>query len=136
LANADPLDWISQSRKTMPPKLSSRQQAQLAFLEQLPPKFQRMHNVIEQMGSLKVDDSVVRGFGRLLDEVKANATALSLNGIAETAGIMGTMLRRGGGLQFRVRGLRELLGSLKSGYEAALRDATTPADEPDSESAS
>lgn len=111
----------------MPPKLSSRQQAQLAFLEQLPPKFQRMHNIIEQMASLKVDDSILRGFGRLLDEVKGNATALSLNSLAETAGIMGTMLRRGGGLQFRVRGLRELLGSLKSNYEAALRDATTPA---------
>ena len=117
----------------MPPKLTSRQQAQLAFLEQLPPKFQRMHSVIEQMASLKLDESILRGFGRLLDEVKANATALSLNGIAETAGIMGTMLRRGGGLQFRVRGLRELLGSLKSSYEAALRDATTPSTESDSE---
>jgi hypothetical protein len=120
----------------MPPKLSSRQQAQLAFLEQLPPKFQRMHNIIEQMASLKVDDSILRGFGRLLDEVKGNATALSLNSLAETAGIMGTMLRRGGGLQFRVRGLRELFGSLKSNYDAALRDATTPADEKDEENSS
>jgi hypothetical protein len=120
----------------MPPKLSSRQQAQLAFLEQLPPKFQRMHNIIEQMASLKVDDSILRGFGRLLDEVKGNATALSLNGIAETAGIMGTMLRRGGGLQFRVRGLRELLASLKSNYDSALREATTPVDGAESETKS
>jgi hypothetical protein len=112
----------------MPSKLSSRQQAQLAFLEQLPPKFQRMHSVIEQMSSLRVDERILRGFGRLLDEVKGNASALSLNGLAETAGIMGTMLRRGGGLQFRVRGLRELLGSLKSNYESALRAATTPED--------
>jgi hypothetical protein len=107
-------------------KLSSRQQAQLAFLEQLPPKFQRMHGIIEQMASLKVDDTILRGFGRLLDEIKGNASALSLNGIAETAGLMGTMLRRGGGLQFRVRGLREMLGSLKTNYEGALRSATTP----------
>jgi hypothetical protein len=110
----------------MAQKLSSRQQAQLAFLERLPPKFQRMHSIIEQMAGLKVDDTILRGFGRLLDEVKGNASALSLNGIAETAGLMGTMLRRGGGLQFRVRGLRELLGSLKSNYEGALRSATTP----------
>jgi hypothetical protein len=110
----------------MPPKLSSRQQAQLTFLQQLPPKFQRIHNVIEQMSTLKVDDAILRGFGRLLDERKGNATALSLNSLAETAGIMGTMLRRGGGLQFRVRGLRELLGSLKSNYDGALREATTP----------
>jgi hypothetical protein len=117
----------------MPPKLSSRQQAQLAFLEQLPPKFQRIHSVIEQMTTLRVDETILRGFGRLLDEIKGNASALSLSGLAETAGIMGTMLRRGGGLQFRVRGLRELLGSLKSNYDAALRAATTPEgpEEPD-----
>jgi hypothetical protein len=118
----------------MPPKLSSRQQAQLAFLEQLPPKFQRMHNVIEQMSTLRVDESILRGFGRLLDEIKGNASALSLPGLAETAGIMGTMLRRGGGLQFRVRGLRELLGSLKSNYDAALREASTPAASEEAES--
>jgi hypothetical protein len=117
----------------MPPKLSSRQQAQLAFLEQLPPKFARMHNVIEQMSSLRVDEAILRGFGRLLDEIKGNAGALGLSGVAETAGIMGTMLRRGGGLQFRVRGLRELLGSLKSNYESALRAATTPEESADSE---
>jgi hypothetical protein len=118
----------------MPPRLSSRQQAQLAFLEQLPRKFQRMHSIIEQMSSLKVDDAILRGFARLLDEVKGKATALSLNGLADTAGLMGTMLRRGGGLQFRVRGLRELLGSLKQSYDAALRDATTPGVTEESES--
>jgi hypothetical protein len=85
-----------------------------------------MHGIIEQMAGLRVDETIVRGFGRLLDEIKGNASALSLNGIAETAGLMGTMLRRGGGLQFRVRGLREMLGSLKSNYEGALRSATTP----------
>src|SRR5688572_14081355 len=110
----------------MPQNLSSRQQAQLAFLQQLPPKFQRMHNIIEQMTGLRVDETILRGFGRLLDEVKGNATALSLNGLADTAGLMGTMLRRGGGLQFRVRGLRELLGSLKSNSDQALRAASTP----------
>jgi hypothetical protein len=39
---------------------------------------------------------------------------------------MGTMLRRGGGLQVKVRGLRELLASLKTNYDKAVRGATTP----------
>jgi hypothetical protein len=107
-------------------KLSSRQQAQLGFLETLPPKFGRIHSVIEEMASLRADDVVVRGLSRLLDEIKGNAAALSLTGLADTAGLMGTMTRRGGGLQMRVRGLRELLGSLKINYEAAMRSATTP----------
>jgi hypothetical protein len=110
----------------MVPKLSSRQQAQLAYLQLLPPKFARIHNVIEQMAGPKVDEAITRGLGRLLDEIKGNATSLSLSGLANTAGIMGTMLRRGGGIQLRVRGLRDLLTSLKSNYDAALRAATTP----------
>jgi len=107
-------------------KLSSRQQAQLAFLQTLPPKFQRMHGIIEEMGALRADEAVVRGFARQLDELKANAASLSLTGLADTAGIMGTMARRGGGLQMKVRGLRELFGSLKINHEAAIRSASTP----------
>jgi hypothetical protein len=113
-------------------KLSSRQQAQLAFLQTLPPKFQRIHSVIEQMASMRAaDDTVVRGFIRTLDQLKAGAAALSMTSLADTAGLMATMARRGGGLQMKVRGLRELLGSLKIGYDGALRQATTP--EPDAE---
>ncbi len=108
------------------PKLSSRQQAQLAFLQTLPPRFQRYHSVIEQMASMHADDTVVRGFIRGLDELKAGAAALNLTALADTAGLMGTMARRGGGLQMKVRGLRELLGSLKINYEGAVRQATTP----------
>jgi hypothetical protein len=107
-------------------KLNSRQQAQLAYLQTLPPKFQRIHAVIEEMAGLRADEVVVRGLARLLDEIKGNAAALSLSGIADTAGLMSTMTRRGGGLHMKVRGLRELLGSLKINHEAAMRAATTP----------
>ncbi|HET8650777.1 MAG TPA: hypothetical protein VFL95_12105 [Gemmatimonadales bacterium] len=110
----------------MSAKLSSRQLAQVAFLETLPPKLHRIESVIEQMAHQIADDAVVRGLGRLLDEIKAGAGGLGLGGLAETAGIMGTMSRRGGGLQMKVRGLRELLGSLKINYEGALRAAQTP----------
>jgi hypothetical protein len=107
-------------------KLTSRQQAQLDYLQSMPRKFQRIHAVIEEMSGLRADESVVRGLARLLDEIKSNASALSLTGVADTAGIMSTMTRRGGGLQMKVRGLRELMGSLKLNYEAAMRSATTP----------
>ena len=106
--------------------LTSRQHAQVAYLQTLPPKFQRIHSVIEEMTAMRADDSVVRGLGRLLDAIKGNASALSITGLSDTAGIMSTMTRRGGGQQMKVRGLRELLGSLKVNYEAAMRSATTP----------
>ncbi|MGH7515961.1 MAG: hypothetical protein ACREOC_00620 [Gemmatimonadales bacterium] len=108
------------------PKLSSRQQAQLVFLQTLPPKFQRIHSVVEQMASMRVDDTIVRNFIRGLDELKAASAGLNLTSLADTAGLMATMARRGGGLQMKVRGLRELLTGLKINYEGALRQATTP----------
>ncbi len=110
----------------MSAKLTTRQQAQLAFLQTLPPKFHRMHGIIEEMGALRADEAVVRGFARQLDELKFSAAGLSLTNLADTAGLMGTMARRRGGLQMKVRGLRELLGSLKINHEAAMRSATIP----------
>ncbi len=107
-------------------KLSSRQQAQLGFLQTVPPKLARIHSVIEQMSALQADDVTVRGLARMLDELKANGQGFGLTGFAETCGLMGTMSRRNGGLQMKVRGLRELLGSLKINYEAALKAASTP----------
>lgn len=107
-------------------KLSARQQAQLGYLQTLPPKFSRIRNTIEQMATLKADEALVRGLGRTLDEIRANAQALSLGGIADTCGLMSTIARRGGGLQMKVRGLRELLGSLQINYDGALRAATLP----------
>ena len=124
------IDSSSTQQPRMAVKLTSRQHAQLTYLQTLPPKLQRIHAVIEEMSGLRADDAVVRGLARLLDEIKGNASALSLTGLADTAGIMGTMTRRGGGLQMKVRGLRELLGSLKINYEAAMRSATTPESSP------
>lgn len=107
-------------------KLSSRQQAQLAFLQTIPPKFPRMLAVIEEMAALRADEVIVRGFARQLDELKAQAQGFNFPKLAETLGVMATMSRRTGGLQVRVRGLRELLGSLKINYDAAFREASTP----------
>lgn len=110
----------------MPPKLSSRQQAQLAYLELLPQKLQRIYSVVEQMASPRVDEALMRNLARLVDEIKGTAASLSMGSLADTAGRMGMLIRSGGGLPMKVRGLRELQGSLKINYDAALRSATTP----------
>jgi hypothetical protein len=112
----------------MAPKLSSRQQAQVAYLELLPQKLQRIYSVIEQMAAPRVDETLARALGRLLDDIKGNAASLSMGTLADTAGRMGMLVRGGGGMPAKVRGLRELQGSLKLSYDAALRAATTPED--------
>jgi hypothetical protein len=107
-------------------KLSPKQVTQLAFLELLPPKFQRILSVIEQMNNPRLDETSVRGMIRMLDEMKAGASQLSLNGLADSLGATASMARRGGGLQVRIRGLRDLMGSVKSNYDAAVKKASIP----------
>ena len=104
-------------------KLTSRQQATLAVLETFPPKFDHIHRAIEEMGSLKMDEASVRRLARMLDEMKAGAASIGEGALAETLGIMGTMARRGGGLQMKVRGLRESFGALRINFDGALQAA-------------
>ncbi|MFN8653237.1 MAG: hypothetical protein U0133_15135 [Gemmatimonadales bacterium] len=107
-------------------KLTAKQQTQIAFLELLPPKFQRFASVIEQMNAPKVDEALVRGLTRQLDEIKAGASQLGMTGFADAAGQMAATARRGGGQQVKVRALRDGLGVLKMNYDGALKKASTP----------
>jgi hypothetical protein len=115
-------------------KLSSRQQATLAVLETFPPKFDNIYRRIEEMGSLRADEALQRQLARMLDEMKAAAGSVGEGALADTLGMMAMLARRTGGLQTRVRGLREGFGSLKINFEGAMRAASTPeADVDDSE---
>lgn len=117
----------------MAPKLSSAQHAQLAFLETLPARFERIHRQIEEIASMRADDTQVRNLCRFLDESRNQAGTLNLGPLADTFGRMSMMARRGGGLQMKVRGLREGLGSLRTNFEGALRAASTPMAHPENE---
>ena len=105
-------------------KLSSKQLAKLSVLETFPPKFDHIHRAIEELASLKADETVTRRLCRMLDEMKAGAASIGEGALAENLGIMGTLARRGGGLQMKVRGLRESFGSLKTNFEGAMQAAT------------
>jgi hypothetical protein len=109
--------------------LSAAQQSQLAFLQLLPPKFQRINSIIEQMQNPKLDETLVRGMIRVLDEMKAGASQLKINGLADALGNMGSVARRGGGLQVKIRSLRDCIGTVKANYEAALKKASIPVSE-------
>jgi hypothetical protein len=108
----------------MTDKLTPRQKAQLAVLETLPPKFQQIHRLVEEIAGMRVDETVLRRLTRLLDESKAATNTVGLTALTETMGIMGMLARRSGGHQMKVRGLREGMNSLKINFEGALRSAS------------
>lgn len=110
-------------------KLTPRQQQQVAWLEVLPRRFEHLHKVIELMAVHHADEAQLRSTTRLCDELKAQAGQLGLTALGDAFGYMGMLLRRAGGHQLKVRGLRELLAGAKINFEGSLRAASTP--EPD-----
>ena len=119
----------------MADKLTARQQAQLAVLRSFPRLLEQMHRLIEEVAGLRADDSVVRRLCRVLDAAKVEANGVGLNSLSDTMGNMSTMARRGGGMQMKIRGLREGLQSLRINFEGALRDASRPEKEKEGEGA-
>jgi hypothetical protein len=63
---------------------------------------------------------------RHLDELKVQAQGMGMHSMAEAAGIMAMLARRGGGVQMRVRGLRDGLANLRINFEGAVRQASIP----------
>jgi hypothetical protein len=110
----------------MADKLSSRQQATLAVLDAFPPKFDQIHRLIEELATLRADESQARRLARILEEMKAQASGVGEGAIADNCGTMGMLARRTGGLQMRIRGLRDSFMGLKTNFEGARRKANTP----------
>lgn len=108
------------------PKLSAKQQSQLAFLQLLPPRLQRLNSTVEQMSGGKVDESLVRGMIRVLDESKAHASQLGMNGLADACSQMASTARRGGGAQVKVRGLKDNLAYIRTQLDMATKKASIP----------
>ncbi len=116
----------------MSPKLSSRQQVQLEWLNQLPRKFERMTRVVELLATQHAEETQLRSLTRLLDELKAQGNGIGLVALGDIFGYMAMLLRRPGGHQVKVRGLREMLAGAKVNFEGALREASTPQEVPES----
>ena len=113
--------------------LSGSQQAQLLFLNTLPPKFERIHRLVEEIANLQGGETTVKTLCRILDELRNQANTLTLNSLGDVCGMMSMVARRGGGLQMKVRALREGQASLKINFDGALRAASTPEGTPGDE---
>lgn len=107
-------------------KLSSRQQVQLAFLDSEEPKLGRVYSLIERMNTPNEAEMVTRQLARLMDHMKGGATTAGLPMVADSAGAMAMTARRGGGIQVRIRGLRDGLGPLKHAMAMSRKRASTP----------
>jgi chemotaxis protein histidine kinase CheA len=100
---------------------SAQQQAQAQFLTAALPKVKRVDALVEQLAASPGDDHIGRQMIRQLDSLKAGASQLKLTRLADVAGQMAMVARRGGGAQVRLRGLRDLLGALHQSLDLEMR---------------
>jgi hypothetical protein len=106
-------------------KLSSKQQAQLQFLEPFARQIVNMNSLIEQMNAPKVDEQIGRNLLRICSAAKVNCMGLGLARMADNLGQLEQTARRNGGGIARLRTLREVHTALKQAYEVAMKGATT-----------
>jgi hypothetical protein len=107
-------------------KLSSRQQAQLGFLDQAFSKVQRVQSLIEKLATPSEAEHAGRSLTRIVDEIKSGASGMGLSRVADSAANIGSIARRSGAIPQRLRSLREGLVGLKINWEGARKAASTP----------
>lgn len=107
-------------------KLSSKQQAQIEFLDRSFNKVQRIQSLIEKLATPTDAEMAGRSMSRFLDELKTGAASMGLSKVADTAAAMKSTIRQSTALPQRMRSLREGLAGLKHNWEAARKKASTP----------
>ena len=107
-------------------KLSSRQQAQLGFLDMAFSKVQRVQSLIEKLATPSEAEHAGRSLQRIVDEIKSGASGMGLSRIADSAANIGSLMRRSGAMPQRMRSLREGLAGLKINWEGARKTASIP----------
>ncbi|MEP7326663.1 MAG: hypothetical protein ABI836_11995 [Gemmatimonadota bacterium] len=107
-------------------KLSSRQQAQLGFLDMAFSKVQRVQSLIEKLATPSEAETAGRSLARISDEIKSGASGMGLSKIADSAANIGSLVRRSGAIPQRMRSLREGLATLKINWDGARRSASIP----------
>jgi hypothetical protein len=88
------------------------------------------HLVAELEANRAAPDRVVKKLcetiGRELSQMRQRSLTSNIGTIADVAGAMAVMASRGGGLDFKIRGLGEGVTSLSMQLEHALKTASTP----------
>jgi hypothetical protein len=74
----------------------------------------------------RVIEKLCETIARDLSQMRQRALTSNIGTIADVAGAMSVMAARGGGLDFKIRGLGEGVASLAMQLEHALKVASTP----------
>ena len=106
-------------------KLSSKQMAQMAFLEPFGRQLTSLSSLIKQMAAPKADEQLSRNLLRICSSSKVQCMGFGLGRMADVLGQMEMAARRsGGGLQ-KFRTLRENMTALKQAFDVAQKNAST-----------
>jgi hypothetical protein len=101
---------------------SPRERQQLAMLESLEHRVQRIHGLVERFAAEQQDpEPIALAVRRAFAELKVHLSGAGLDAMAQTCAALEIAARRSGGRVSKVRVLREGVGSLRFQIEAERR---------------
>ncbi|NJD09753.1 MAG: hypothetical protein FIB01_04680 [Gemmatimonadetes bacterium] len=120
-------------------KLTPVAQQKIIQLADYQLKVQRLHGLVEQYATARVDAKLMEPpLRRAAEQLKVLFTGAGYGPMAQLAGAMAIALRRGGPVPGKARILREAIGSLRSQIETQQRITSaegrvrlSPQDQPD-----
>src|SRR5216117_236845 len=71
-------------------------------------------------------DNLCESIARQLSQLRQRALTSGIGTIADVAGAMSVMAGRGGGIHMKIRGLTDVVNSLRMQLDQALKQAMTP----------
>lgn len=108
----------------MPRRLSATSQRKLVALGEARRKWDRVHSLVEKAGSARGSQGLlVRQIRQASDDVGRVFINNGFAALAEGAKQMGLVIQRGGSVQTRMRGMREVVGVVGASIERAEKAA-------------
>ncbi len=102
--------------------IGPRERERLALLETMVQRVQQLHGLVERLAAERVDpDAIALNVKRTLTRMKRDFAGAGLDEMAQLSGSLELAAGRGGSKSFKVRILREGVGSLRAHLDGEQR---------------
>jgi len=103
-------------------KLSTKAQLQLGVLEEARRKVDRIYALVEQMAGARVgQEGLMPPIGRAATELARLLMNNGLGVMADTSNQIAMLAKRGGSVQTKTRGFREMVNSIKAAIDTRAK---------------
>jgi len=114
----------------MAEKLSAEQTQRVEQIQQFIKTAEHVQRLVVELeanrNQAKIADNICHSIAREMSQLRHRAVAANVSTIADVAGSMSVLAARSGGLNMKIRGLRDAVNNIQAQLDHALKAALHP----------